>query len=71
MPKKQPVYLRKKEKPMNDPNSRAMLIHGPPGVGKTTTVRLLARNLNFDVLELNASDTRNKEAIERMLGELS
>lgn len=58
---------RKKEKPVNDPNARALLISGPPGIGKTTTVRILAKLLCFDMLELNASDTRNKASIQSML----
>ena len=63
--------MQKKEKPLNDPNARSLLIHGPPGVGKTTTVRILAKELNYDVLELNASDQRNKAQIESMLNDLS
>lgn len=47
------------------------MLSGPPGIGKTSTVRLVAALLNFDVLELNASDTRNKAAIELMLSDLS
>lgn len=49
---------------MNDPNARALLISGPPGIGKTTTVRMLAKLLGFEMLELNASDARNKAQIE-------
>ena len=62
---------KEKNRPFNDPNAKALLISGAPGIGKTTTVRLLAGVLGFDMLEMNASDTRNKASIEQMLSDLS
>ena len=47
------------------------MITGPPGIGKTSAVRLAARSLNYDVLELNASDVRNKNSIQELLQDLS
>ncbi|KAJ2796510.1 DNA replication factor C complex subunit Rfc1, partial [Coemansia helicoidea] len=50
------------------PNRRAVLISGPPGIGKTTTAHLAAKLAGFDVLELNASETRNKSSLNSILG---
>jgi replication factor C subunit 1 len=41
-------------------NARACLISGPPGIGKTSTVRLLAKKYGYEIVEWNASDVRNK-----------
>ncbi|KAI8321288.1 DNA replication factor C, large subunit [Martensiomyces pterosporus] len=50
------------------PDKRAVLISGPPGIGKTTTAHLVAKLAGFDVLELNASEARNKKALSELLG---
>jgi replication factor C subunit 1 len=39
------------------------LISGPPGIGKTTFVRLLANEYGYSLIEQNASDIRNKKSI--------
>lgn len=43
---------------------RAALLHGPPGVGKTTAAHLVAKIEGYDIVESNASDTRNKKLVE-------
>lgn len=43
---------------------RAIMIHGPPGIGKTTAAHLVAQLEGFDVVESNASDTRSKKLVE-------
>ncbi|KAL1985075.1 hypothetical protein VTN96DRAFT_8310 [Rasamsonia emersonii] len=43
---------------------RAVMIHGPPGIGKTTAAHLVAKLEGYDVVETNASDTRNKKLLE-------
>ena len=40
---------------------------GPPGVGKTSLVQALARLLDYDLIEMNASDTRNREELESQM----
>jgi len=43
---------------------RAVMLHGPPGIGKTTAAHLVAKLEGYDVVERNASDTRSKKLIE-------
>lgn len=46
---------------------KAILLNGPPGVGKTTIVHAIAKELNAEIFELNASDLRNKNSIQEVL----
>ncbi|KAH9247107.1 hypothetical protein BASA81_015300 [Batrachochytrium salamandrivorans] len=46
---------------------KAVLLSGPPGIGKTTSARLVAAKLGRDVFELNASDARSKKLVEEKL----
>ncbi len=52
------------------PNEKAaVLLEGPPGIGKTSIVYALANDFNMEVIETNASDTRTKATIEKRLKE--
>lgn len=53
------------------PGEDALLIHGPPGDGKTSSVYALANGLDLEVMELNASDKRNRSEIEEIVGSAS
>ena len=53
------------------PGKRALLIYGPPGIGKTVAVEALANDLNMELVQSNASDYRTAEAIKRFAGRSS
>lgn len=46
---------------------KACLLSGPPGIGKTTTVQVACKELGFDLLEFNASDTRSKKLLQNQI----
>jgi len=54
-----------------DEHGEAVIVHGAPGVGKTSTAHALAADLGWEVVELNASDSRTKDEIERLAGRAS
>ena len=50
------------------PKKRAVFLYGPPGIGKTASVEALANDLNFELVERNASDYRTEAAVKRFAG---
>ncbi|MBS3172625.1 replication factor C large subunit [Candidatus Woesearchaeota archaeon] len=47
---------------------KAVMIYGPTGTGKTEVVYALSKNYDLEILEVNASDFRNKEMINETVG---
>uniref|UniRef100_A0A7S1KUK3 AAA+ ATPase domain-containing protein n=1 Tax=Percolomonas cosmopolitus TaxID=63605 RepID=A0A7S1KUK3_9EUKA len=54
----------------SDFQDKSVLIYGKPGIGKTTAARLVAESLGFEVLEMNASDTRSKNSLKEQVAQL-
>ncbi|HEY3360939.1 MAG TPA: replication factor C large subunit [Methanosarcina sp.] len=50
------------------PEKRAVILHGPAGVGKTSTAHALALDMDWEIIELNASDQRTAGVIEKIAG---
>lgn len=49
------------------PLKKILLVHGPPGAGKTSSVKVMAKTEGFDVLEINASDDRGAAAVQQKI----
>ncbi|XP_043811730.1 replication factor C subunit 1 isoform X3 [Manihot esculenta] len=50
-----------KSKKQNDSSAKkAVLLSGTPGIGKTTSAKLVSQMLGFQAIEVNASDNRGK-----------
>lgn len=50
------------------PKKRSLFLYGPPGIGKTSIVQVISKKYDFDLIEINASDARNKSTLEEALG---
>jgi len=46
---------------------KAIILHGPPGTGKTTLAHVFAKETNSEIFELNASDFRNRIKLQEIL----
>ena len=48
------------------PKKKALILAGTPGIGKTTSAYALAKDFDWGVIELNASDTRNYTQVKKI-----
>ncbi|MEM4181719.1 MAG: replication factor C large subunit [Candidatus Pacearchaeota archaeon] len=55
----------------NFPKKRAIVLYGPAGVGKTSLAYVVAAETDSEILELNASDFRDKQKISSIIGPAS
>ncbi len=46
---------------------KGLLAYGPPGVGKTLVAELIAKERGWELIEMNASDFRSRDAVESRL----
>ena len=51
-----------------DDHGEAVVLYGSPGVGKTSAAHALANDMGWETVELNASDQRTADVIERFAG---
>ncbi|PTD94812.1 AAA family ATPase [archaeon SCG-AAA382B04] len=51
-----------------EPNNKVLRLVGPPGVGKTTSAYALAKQKNWQVMEMNASDKRTSFIVKKLAG---
>lgn len=45
----------------------SLILHGPPGTGKTTLAHVAAADTNSEIFELNASDFRDRKNLDEIL----
>lgn len=53
---------------IKDSLKKPILLHGSPGTGKTSFVHALASDLDYEIIEVNASDFRTRDDIENIVG---
>ncbi|WP_134671242.1 replication factor C large subunit [Halorussus marinus] len=51
-----------------DDHRDAVIVHGRPGVGKTSAAHALAADMGWPTIELNASDQRTADVVEKLAG---
>jgi replication factor C large subunit len=51
-----------------DDHREAVVVYGAPGIGKTSAAHALANDMGWETVELNASDQRTADVIERFAG---
>lgn len=56
-PESKTTYNRDFEDPYGRPHKKIMLIHGPPGIGKTAAAHVFARQMKYNVQEINAANS--------------
>ncbi|MCU0642525.1 MAG: replication factor C large subunit [archaeon] len=49
------------------PKRKGLILHGPAGTGKTSLALAAAKESNYEILELNASDLRNRAKLEQIV----
>jgi replication factor C subunit 1 len=69
------AYHLTKSKPLpkftqENAGAKAALLSGPPGIGKTTMATLVAKELGYEYVEMNASDVRNRAAITEKVADV-
>ena len=61
------LFLSKVNQQGKISSKKALILHGPPGTGKTTLAHVIAKETDSEIFELNASDLRNKNKLKEIL----
>ncbi|KAJ4294903.1 Chromosome transmission fidelity protein 18 [Collariella sp. IMI 366227] len=57
--------IQKDQQPEEEkPHRKILMLHGPPGLGKTTLAHVCAQQAGYEVMEINASDERSKDVVK-------
>ena len=51
--------------------NRLILLAGPPGCGKTTLARVVAKHCGYKYVEINGSDTRSSKELIRKIDDMA
>ena len=51
--------------------TNCLLLHGPPGTGKTSLANILLKTNGYDIIEFNASDIRNQKVLKDKLDKIN
>lgn len=51
-------------------NKYILLLHGPPGIGKTTIINIILKELNFNIIEFNSSNLRKQKDIKNIISKV-
>lgn len=54
----------------SEKKSKILILHGPPGIGKTTLANAILHDKNYEVVEFNSSDVRNQKLINEKLNNI-
>eukprot|EP00796_Vickermania_ingenoplastis_P007446 gene7446-5244_t len=64
-------YLAVAHPSLDPKRNRGVLLSGPPGIGKTTTVHVVAKEMGLTVVEYNASDFRSMKSLREGVSDLT
>ena len=59
-------FIGKKKKFTN-----CLILHGPPGIGKTSLAHIILNTYDFDIIEFNSSDIRNQKKLKEKINQIN
>ena len=51
--------------------TNCLILHGPPGIGKTSLATIILKTNDFDIIEFNSSDLRNQKILKEKLAQIN